>query len=419
MKHLAVILARGGSRRVPRKNAMPFCGRPMVHWTIQAAIESGRFCRVLVSTDDEEIARLARDAGAEVPFLRKGCADDQSPASAATLEALNGADQHWDCAFATVTQLMASCPLRTAADIVRCHQSFLTIPSRSLISCVPLVGANAWWAVTLDAEGAPIPLHPQARVSRSQDLPELFAPTGAVWCSGTSELRANGTFYSEGHRYFPIDWVSGVDIDTWDDLELASACYRTRLQGLGANCANRGTRARVKSETETSPSVRATTSARGALLALLHRQPPIVQHYFRSLEVIFADDCPLEAGLAWTFSMQECVQRRALKLVRECGRGLGQYASRELRRRTECERLLRREAEAELRQALGCERTPVMSDTASGVRNDVLHGRRVGATQIQQACAEAITWCATIDELVRAKVGHGPLEDLRRRPHRA
>ena len=75
--NLAVIPARGGSKRIPRKNIKPFCGKPMIAWSIEAALASGCFDRVIVSTDDEEIAAVAREYGAEVPFMRSAeLADD-------------------------------------------------------------------------------------------------------------------------------------------------------------------------------------------------------------------------------------------------------------------------------------------------------------------------------------------------------
>ena len=69
MKHIAIILARGGSKRLPRKNILDFHGKPMLAWTIEAALQSGQYDHVLVSTDDPEIAEIARSFGAQVPFL--------------------------------------------------------------------------------------------------------------------------------------------------------------------------------------------------------------------------------------------------------------------------------------------------------------------------------------------------------------
>src|SRR5690606_40024071 len=118
-QRIAIIPARGGSKRIPHKNITEFCGKPMIAWTIQAAKDSGLFDRVLVSTDDQRIAEVSKTWGAEVPFLRASFADDHTPVSEATASALQQAMNHWQESYASVTQLMANCPLRTADDITQ------------------------------------------------------------------------------------------------------------------------------------------------------------------------------------------------------------------------------------------------------------------------------------------------------------
>jgi CTP:molybdopterin cytidylyltransferase MocA len=121
---LAVIPARGGSKRVPRKNVRELAGRPLIAYTVEAALDSGVFARVVVSTDDEEIARIGRACGAEAPFLRAASlSDDVTPVSAATADALGRLDPY-GTVFADVAQLMANCPLRTAEDIRASHVAF-------------------------------------------------------------------------------------------------------------------------------------------------------------------------------------------------------------------------------------------------------------------------------------------------------
>ncbi|NDA72499.1 MAG: hypothetical protein EBX69_03485, partial [Betaproteobacteria bacterium] len=92
---IAIIPARGGSKRLPRKNIMAFNGKPMITWTIEAALKSEMFSKVLVSTDDDEIRQVSIEAGAEVPFLRQVAFDDHATSSEATLAALYQAEQHW------------------------------------------------------------------------------------------------------------------------------------------------------------------------------------------------------------------------------------------------------------------------------------------------------------------------------------
>ena len=114
---IAIIPARGGSKRVPGKNIRPLAGKPLIAYTIEAALGSRLFHRVVVSTDSEDIAAVARTYGAEVPFLRSaGISDDITPVSAATADALERLDPDED-QYRLVAQLMANCPLRTAEDV--------------------------------------------------------------------------------------------------------------------------------------------------------------------------------------------------------------------------------------------------------------------------------------------------------------
>jgi CMP-N-acetylneuraminic acid synthetase len=225
MKHLAIVLARGGSKRLPRKNILDFHGKPLLAWSVQAALQSGQFDRVLVSTDDPEIAEIGREFGAAVPFLRDSAADDVTPSSEATLAALGQAERHWDENFDVVSQLMANCPLRDATDVKAALQNFADRGAESQISCFRFGWMNPWWAVKLDGQGRPDYLFPEARIARSQDLPPLYCPSGALWTARVRALRAANTFYVPGHIFHELSWMSAMDIDDAEDLEMARACY--------------------------------------------------------------------------------------------------------------------------------------------------------------------------------------------------
>lgn len=221
---LAIIPARGGSKRVPGKNVHPFRGRPLLAWTVEAALESGRFDRVVVSTDSEEIAGLARAWGAEAPFLRREAADDHAPASAATLAAVAQCEAHWGRSWGAVAQLFAVCPLWRAAHIREAMDAFAASPARFLLSAYRFHWMNPWWACTLDESGVPTRLFPDAYV-RSQDLPPLYGPSGAIWVAEVEALRAAGSFYGPGHVYWPMPWQAAVDIDTIEDLRIADRLF--------------------------------------------------------------------------------------------------------------------------------------------------------------------------------------------------
>ena len=225
MKHIAIILARGGSKRLPRKNILDFYGKPMLAWTIEAALQSAEYEHVLVSTDDPEIAEIARSFGAEVPFLRDSAADDIAPSSEATLAALRQAEQHWGEQFDAVSQLMANCPLRDAEDITTAVQNFISQGAESQICSFRFGWMNPWWAAKLDERGRPDYLFPETRVTRSQDLPPLYCPSGAIWVARSPVFKSAKTFYVPNHIFHPLSWMSAMDIDDAEDLEMAKACF--------------------------------------------------------------------------------------------------------------------------------------------------------------------------------------------------
>jgi CMP-N-acetylneuraminic acid synthetase len=225
MKHIAIVLARGGSKRLPRKNILDFHGKPLLAWTVEAALQSGLYDRVLVSTDDPEIAEIARGAGAAVPFLRDTAADDITPSSEATIVALGQAERHWGEKFEVVSQLMSNCPLRDAADIRAAVSNFKNSLAPSQVSCFRFGWMNPWWAFKLNSKGGYDRMFPEAWTSRSQDLPPLYCPSGALWIARAAELRAAKTFYMPEHIFHELTWMSAMDIDDAEDLEMARACH--------------------------------------------------------------------------------------------------------------------------------------------------------------------------------------------------
>lgn len=220
---IAIIPARGGSKRIPHKNIVPFRGRPLIGWTIEAAIESRVFDRIIVSTDDPEIARVSQELGAEVPFLRHTAADDHSPVSVAMQSALEQAEAHFGQTFTTVAQLMPNCPLRGAEEICAGLAHFRKGAHRFQISAFEFGWMNPWWAARLGSGAQPDWLFPEMRLQRSQDLDRLYCPTGALWIADAAAFRAAGTFYGPGHVLCPLSWQAAIDIDDYADLDMAEA----------------------------------------------------------------------------------------------------------------------------------------------------------------------------------------------------
>ena len=222
-KIIAIIPARSGSKRLPNKNIINMMGKPMIAWTIEAALESKIFSEVLVSTDSEHIADLSRKLGAHVPFLRDPKdADDYTPIAVATANALIKMEEYKSVKYDTVVQLMANCPCRTASDIINSYNNFLVSSSNFQISVFKFGWMNPWWAVKLvKTSMEAVPIFPEAFKKRSQDLETLFCPTGAVWIANANLLKKERTFYGNGYKIFPISWQSAVDIDEEDDFFMA------------------------------------------------------------------------------------------------------------------------------------------------------------------------------------------------------
>ena len=216
--NLAVIPAKGRSTRLPRKNIRLFGRLPMIAWTIEAALNSDLFSDVIVSTDDWEIAGIAEDAGASVPFLREDAlADDYTPVSLVTLDVVERLP-----GYKHVAQLMPNCPLRNFKDVQDSFVAWKHTVADSQISVSDYGWANPWWAMTSDGRY----LFEDKLRDRSQDLPDLYCPSGAVWWTTTDKLIQYKTFYMPTVDHYVLPYHRGIDIDTQEDFEIADALRR-------------------------------------------------------------------------------------------------------------------------------------------------------------------------------------------------
>lgn len=193
----------------------------MIAWTIEAARESKIFDKIVVSTDSEEIADVSRKWGAEVPFLREDKADDISPVSEATITTLKQLEKS-GMVYNTVVQLFAVCPLRNSGDIVEAYRFFMEKQCPSLISCYKFSWMNPWWAIQLDDNNRASWIFKDT-FKRSQDLPELYCPTGAIWIANVQDLFAENTFYMKDHIFWELEWTRAIDIDNYNEIKLAKA----------------------------------------------------------------------------------------------------------------------------------------------------------------------------------------------------
>lgn len=222
-KCLAVIPARSGSKRIPNKNIRMLHGKPLMAYTIEAAQASRIFDRVIVNTDSSLIADIAVQYGAEVPTLRdSSLADDYTPVSLVTVSTLKEIDPD-GTKYQYVAQLMANCPLRTSTNIVQSYQHFIDLAADAQISVTRYGWLNPWWAMELEENCVLMPLFKGRLQQRSQDLPELFCPSGAIWWAKGDILRRSQTFHIENRVGWELPWQQAVDIDDETDWQMAEA----------------------------------------------------------------------------------------------------------------------------------------------------------------------------------------------------
>lgn len=210
MSAIAIIPARGGSKGIPGKNIVDFAGLPLIHWTIEAALNSGRFQRVLVSTDADDIARAAREAGAEV-MMRP---DEISGDTAASISAVLHALQHYRAD--TVALLQPTSPLRTAEDIAACLDLHLET-GRPVVS---VTAAKPWLFKAAAGQ-----LTPALPVAQQRQGVEMVAPNGAVYVVSAEALKSGLTWWDDPVPYL-MPQERSVDIDTPFDLLVARSVFK-------------------------------------------------------------------------------------------------------------------------------------------------------------------------------------------------
>ena len=225
---LAIIPARGGSKRIPRKNIKPFCGKPMIAWSIEAARDSGCFDRVIVSTDDAEIAQVARTCGADVPFMRPAeLSDDHTGTIAVIAHAIEWLRQH-DDAPGEVCCLYATAPFVQAADLRR-GLDLLRQSGADYAFSVTSYAFPIQRAIRIGAAQRVEMFHPEHFATRSQELQEAWHDAGQfywgkaeAWMAGKPILSADAVpVILPRHRVQDIDTP-----EDWLRAELMFAALR-------------------------------------------------------------------------------------------------------------------------------------------------------------------------------------------------
>jgi CMP-N-acetylneuraminic acid synthetase len=223
MTAVAFIFARGGSKGLPGKNIRSFRGRPLIAWSIEQALAVGRIKRVIVSTDSEEIAAVARDYGAEVPFMRPAeLARDDSPEWLAWRHALNYLKETAGNYPELFISVPATAPLRRVDDIERCLDEFdkgdadivITITDAHRSPYFNMVKATSDGSVELVIQGS-------SSVTRRQDAPAVFDMATVCYVANPEFVIFHGATFEGRVKAVHVPPERSIDIDTLLDFRIA------------------------------------------------------------------------------------------------------------------------------------------------------------------------------------------------------
>jgi pseudaminic acid cytidylyltransferase len=227
---LAVIPARGGSKRIPRKNIRSFAGKPMIAYAIEAAQNCGLFERVVVSTDDSEIAAVASAYGAEVPFLRPTeLADDFTATVPVVAHSIRACDAlGW--AATQVCCIYPAVPMIEAADIARALRLLDHEGGGGYVFPIVAFPSPIQRALRRLPDGTTRPFFPDHTLTRTQDLEPAYHDAGQFYWGWRDAWLQGLSIHANGKSIVLPEWRT-VDIDTPEDWERAEALHRALLRG--------------------------------------------------------------------------------------------------------------------------------------------------------------------------------------------
>lgn len=232
MTTVAIIPARSGSKRIPRKNIKEFCGKPMIAWSIEAALESGCFDRVIVSTDDEEIATVARQHGAETPFIRPAkLSDDYTGTIPVIRHAVEWLADN-GCAVSQACCIYATAPFVCPEDLKR-GQQLLESEACSYAFSVTSYAFPIQRAIRITGGGRVAMFNPEHFGTRSQDLEEAWHDAGQFYWGTAQAWTQERPIFSEDAAPVTLPRHRVQDIDTPEDWVRAEWLFKA-MQEQGA-----------------------------------------------------------------------------------------------------------------------------------------------------------------------------------------
>lgn len=225
MKSIAIITARGGSKRIPGKNIKDFCGKPIISYSIQAALESNIFDEVMVTTDSNEIAQIASQYGAKVPFLRsERTSNDFATTSDVLVEVLEEYEKRGEV-FETACCIYPTAPFVTARHLVEA-QRILKESNADIVMPMVAFSYPPQRGLLKKSDGSVAMISPQYINTRSQDLEPIYHDCGQYYFFSVSQFRQNQNIMRG--KIFPIiiSELEMQDIDNETDWKLAELKYR-------------------------------------------------------------------------------------------------------------------------------------------------------------------------------------------------
>lgn len=224
MRKLAVITARGGSKRIPRKNILPFLGKPIIAYSIEAAINSGEFDEVMVSTDDEEIAQIAIRYGAAVPFLRSS---ETSNDYATTVDVLMEVLGEYEKRGQNFDILCCIYPTAPFVTDIKINNALEILMNSDADTVLPVVAYSYPPQRSLVVEDGLLTLKfPEYRTSRSQDLEPYYHDAGQFYLMKVDALKENKSIMKGRITPFELPEMEVQDIDNMTDWQIAELKYQ-------------------------------------------------------------------------------------------------------------------------------------------------------------------------------------------------
>jgi CMP-N-acetylneuraminic acid synthetase len=209
---ICIIPARSGSKRIKNKNTKLFLGKKLIEF--QSAVRSNIFSKILISTDNKELKKITKSYFVDT-LIRDGYSDDHTTVQQACINTLKQIKIDSSLKYSTVIMLLPTNPLRDHLDIINAYDFYKKNNLNFLISANKYIH-NPYWAFKDNQ-----PLFPDWIKTRSQDLPSLLCPNGAIWIANINELLKENTFYVKDTHLFTIDWRHGIDIDNPEEFNLA------------------------------------------------------------------------------------------------------------------------------------------------------------------------------------------------------